>query len=281
MRNEKKDVKKGESDTDSYMQSLLVSNPLRESTLFEAIQTLHLPLGSRGLDVGCGIGLQTLQLAEAVGPSGHVTGLDVAPEFLIRGREIVKKGGLSERIFFQEGDMNNLPFDDDTFEWAWSANCVGYGPWEPLLPLKELVRVVKPGGTVAILVWSSEQLLPGYPLLEARLGATSMGIAPFIRGKKPKMHFLRAMGWFIEVGLKEPTARAFVGSACAPLCDDLYNALAALIEMRWPGVESELEPEDLKEFQRLCKPESPDFILNLPDYYAFFTESMFWGKVPK
>ncbi|MDY6965654.1 MAG: class I SAM-dependent methyltransferase [Halobacteriota archaeon] len=281
MIDEKKDGNMDEYDADSYMRSLLVSNPLRESTLGEAIRTLHLPIGSRGLDVGCGIGLPTLQLAEAVGPSGHVTGLDVASDFLTCGREIVKKGGLSDRIFFQEGDMSNLPFDDDTFDWVWSSDFVGYSPMEPLPLLRELVRVVKPGGTVAILVWSSEQLLPGYPLLEARLGATSMGIAPFIKGKKPEKHFLRALGWFIELGLEEPTARAFVGSACAPLSDDLYNALKALIEMRWPGVESELEPEDLKEFQRLCKPESPDFILNLLDYYSFFTESMFWGRVPR
>ena len=35
------------------------------------------------------------------------------------------------------------------------------------------------------------------------------------------------------------------------------------------------------EFQRLCQPDSPDFILNLPDYYAFFTYTMFYGKVPR
>jgi len=54
--------------------------------------------------------------------------------------------------------------------------------------------------------------------------------------------------------------------------------LIALFEMRWPGVESELTQEDWAEYQRLCLPESPDFILNHPDYYAFFTYSMFRGK---
>jgi demethylmenaquinone methyltransferase/2-methoxy-6-polyprenyl-1,4-benzoquinol methylase len=54
----------------------------------------------------------------------------------------------------------------------------------------------------------------------------------------------------------------------------------ALLEMRWPGVQSEVSQEDWAEFQRLCQPESPDFILDLPDYYAFFTYSMFQGKVP-
>jgi demethylmenaquinone methyltransferase/2-methoxy-6-polyprenyl-1,4-benzoquinol methylase len=49
--------------------------------------------------------------------------------------------------------------------------------------------------------------------------------------------------------------------------------------MRWPGVKSELTPDDWAEYQRLCLPESADFILDHPDYYSFFTYSMFHGKV--
>jgi len=258
-----------------------VSNPLSEAVTPSAIQALQLPPGSRGLDAGCGIGLQALSLAEAVGPAGHVTGLDLSPQFLVHAREIAEKAGLTERISFQQGDVSRLPFDDDTFDWVWSANCVGYAPLEPLPLLRELTRVAKPGGSVAILAWSSQQLLPGYPLLEARLNATSSGIAPFVKGKRPESHFLRALGWFREAGLEEPTARTFVGDAHAPLSDDMRSALMALLDMRWPGVQSELTPEDWAEFQRLCQPESPDFILDLPDYYAFFTYSMFRGKVAK
>ena len=193
-------------DTESYIQSLLVSNPLRESTLHAMIKALQLPKGSRGLDAGCGIGLQCLLLAEEVGLTGHVTGLDVSAEMLDHGREIVKEAGLSERISFQEGDVANLPFDNNTFDWVWSVDCVGYGPWETLSLLKELVRVVKPDGIVAIAAWSSEKLLPGYPRLEARLGATSAGIAPFVQGRKPELHFLRALGWFRELGLAKTKA---------------------------------------------------------------------------
>jgi len=268
------------TDTDTYIQRLAVSNAMAEPTIRSAIQELQLPSGSRGLDAGCGIGLQALLLAEAVGAAGHVTGLDISPEFLLHADEIVKKSGLSERVSFQEGDVRKLPFEDDAFDWAWSANCVGYAPLEPLPLVKELARVVKPGGSVAILVWSSEKLLPGYPLLEARLNATSPGIAPFTKGKSPELHYLRALGWFREVGLEKSTARTFTGDAYAPLPDDLRSALTALFEMRWPEVESELTQEDRAEYQRLCLPESPDFILNLPDYYAFYTFSMFCGNVP-
>ena len=266
-------------DTDAYMQSLSTANPLRRSTLRAAIETLQLPAGSRGLDAGCGIGLQCLLLAEAVGLTGHVTGLDLSTAFLNRGEAIVKAAGLTDRISFQQGDVGNLPFADQTFDWAWSADCIGYGPWEPLPLLKELARVVKPGGIVAISGWSSENLLPGHPRLEARLRATSGGIAPFVHGKKPETHFLRALGWFRELGLKEPDAKVFANSVHAPLSPDIRAALVDLFTMRWPDADTALSSDDLSEFRRLCQPDSPGFILNIPDYYAFFTYTLFRGEI--
>jgi demethylmenaquinone methyltransferase/2-methoxy-6-polyprenyl-1,4-benzoquinol methylase len=176
--------------------------------------------------------------------------------------------------------MNDLPFEDNTFDWVWSMDCVGYAPVEPLPLIRELVRVVKPGGTIAILAWSSQKLLPGYPALEARINATSAGIAPFVRGKSPDKHFNRALGWFWVSGLEAPTAQTFVRTVHAPLSDDEHEELLALFEMRWPGVKAELTPDDWAEFQRLSQPESPNFILNLPDYFAFFTYSLFKGTVP-
>jgi demethylmenaquinone methyltransferase/2-methoxy-6-polyprenyl-1,4-benzoquinol methylase len=276
---DKEDVVEMAADADSYAQALFVSNPLRDPVIRSAIQALQLPLGSRGLDAGCGIGLQAIPLAEAVGSAGHVTGLDLSPELLVYAKENVEKAGLAERITFKEGNLAELPFDDHTFDWAWSMDCVGYLPLDPLPLLLELLRVVKPGGLVAITAWSSEKLLPGHPQLEARLNATIPGIAPFAAGMKPESHFLRALGWFREAGLEEPEAQTFAGDAYAPLTDDLRRALASLFQMRWPGMKEELAREDWEEYQRLCLPESPDFILNRPDYYAFFTYSMFSGFV--
>jgi len=238
-------------------------------------------LGSRGLDAGCGIGSHTLLLAEAVAPDGHVTGLDLFPGFLARAREKAEQSSLSEHVSFRQGDVNKLPFDDDTFDWVWSVDCVGFIPAEPVLLLRELARVVRPGGRVAILLWSSQTLLPGYPLLEARLNATASGIAPFLKGKRPELHFLRALGWFRDAGLKEPTAQTFVGDVHAPIGDAVREALLSLLQMRWGEPRSELSQEDWAEYERLSQPESPDLILDLPDYYAFFTYSMFHGKVPK
>ncbi len=82
-------------DTDTYIRQLTEANPLREEILHSAIRALKLPPGSRGLDAGCGIGLPALLLADAVGPTGHVTGLDISPEFLLHAKEIVANTGMS------------------------------------------------------------------------------------------------------------------------------------------------------------------------------------------
>jgi demethylmenaquinone methyltransferase/2-methoxy-6-polyprenyl-1,4-benzoquinol methylase len=267
------------TDTDTYIQRGVECNPLREPLLRSVVQALQLPKGSRGLDAGCGIGFQALLLAEAIGPTGRVTGLDLSPALLRYAEEAVRKSGLADRIAFQEGDVGKIPFDDETFDWVWSADCVGY-PVGDLLPLlRELARVVKPGGTVAILAWTSQCLLPGYPLLEARLNATCSGFAPYVRGKRPESHFTRALGSFGEAGLEEVEARTFVDDVQAPLSSDIRNALISLFEMLWGEPQPEVSQEDWAEYQRLCRPESPEFILNLSDYYAFFTYSMFRGKV--
>ena len=268
------------SGTERYIQQLAVFDLLREDVIRDVIRSLQLPPGSHGLDAGCGIGLQTLPLADAVGPAGHVTGLDLRPEFLTYAERVADRAGLSERVSFEQGDVRDLPFEDDTFDWAWSADCVGYAPLEPLPLLRELTRVVRPGGIVAIAAYSSETLLPGYPLLEANLRATSAAIAPFVVGRSPQLRFLRALGWFREIGLVGTTARTFAGTGHAPLTDALRAALVALFEMRWPGVESELNREDWVEFQRLCLSDSPDFIVDQPDYTAFFTYTVFSGHVP-
>lgn len=77
-------------DNEPYIQSALLSNPLREPTLREMVRTLHLPDTSRGLYAGRGIGLQCLLLAEEVGYTGHVTGFDISAE-MVESVDLIRK----------------------------------------------------------------------------------------------------------------------------------------------------------------------------------------------
>jgi ubiquinone/menaquinone biosynthesis C-methylase UbiE len=267
------------TETDLYIQRLLESNPLRESLLRKVIQALELPSESHGLDAGCGIGLQTLQLLKAVGSKGHVTGLDILPELLAFGKKMIEKVGFSDQITFREGDVSQLPFEDNSFDWVWSADCIGYPAGELESLLNELIRVVKPGGSIILLGWSSQQLLPGYPLLEARLNGTCSGYLPFLKNKSPEHNFMRASHWFHNAGLNDIQAQTFISDIRAPFSDPQRIALTSLFDMLWGTPQPETSQDDWHEYKRLCNPASENFILDLPDYYGFFTYSMFRGRV--
>jgi ubiquinone/menaquinone biosynthesis C-methylase UbiE len=263
-----------ESDSEKYLRYLVETDPLREQMNLDIVKWLDLPVGSRGLDLGCGGGTQALMLANAVGPEGHVTGFDIRPEFLKYAREVTANKGLSHRVSFEEGDLNRLPFEDATFDWIWSSDCIGY-----LSPSEEVVRVIRPGGTLNLSFWSSDQLLPGYPILEAHLKATNGGIAPFVVGNRPESHHFRTLAKLEALGLTDLKAMTFTTSVFAPLGARMRQAMIDILEMRWPDAESELLEEESELYRRLTDPDSPEFILNLPGYYAFYTYSVFTGRV--
>jgi demethylmenaquinone methyltransferase/2-methoxy-6-polyprenyl-1,4-benzoquinol methylase len=269
------------TNTDLYIQRLLESNPLREPLLRKIIQELGLPVGSHGLDAGCGIGLQTLLLLEAVGSGGHVTGLDILPEMPAHGTAMVAKKGLSNQITFRLGDVNHLPFDDNVFDWIWSADCIGYPAGELPPTLSGLIRVVRSGGRIILLGWSSQSLLPGHPLLEARLNGTCSSYLPFLKDRHPEHHFMRASHWFHDAGLRDIKIQSFVSDIHSLLDGPQRIAIISLFNMLWGTPQPETSQDDWKEYQRLCNPASADFILDIPDYYAFFTYTMIHGRVAK
>jgi demethylmenaquinone methyltransferase/2-methoxy-6-polyprenyl-1,4-benzoquinol methylase len=98
---------------------------------------------------------------------------------------------------------------------------------------------------------------------------------------KPEFHFLCTLGWLRDACLGDLAGYTFVADVHAPLSEGIRSALTATFQMFWGAAQSEVTKEDWVEFERLCQPESPDFILNLPDYYAFLTYSLFRGKVVK
>jgi ubiquinone/menaquinone biosynthesis C-methylase UbiE len=265
---------------ETYLHMLKKTHPMREPVLRQMIEALSIPVGSRGLDVGCGIGLPAMLFADAAGEDGHVTGLDLSEEFINHAGRLARKAGYDTRVIFRQGDFDRLQFDADAFDWAVSIDCVGNHPADPLPALRELSRVVKPGGTVALMGYASQHLLPGHPFLEARLNATPTGIAPFTSSMSPERHFSRALGWFDTLGFEQLESRTFIQTYYAPLAKEIHEGLALLIDMRWGGARAEIPEDDWREFERLCMPDSTDFILNRPDYTCFFTYMLFKGSVP-
>ncbi|QKW10161.1 methyltransferase domain-containing protein [Streptomyces sp. NA04227] len=98
------------------------------------------------LDVGCGPGTITADLAELV-PQGTVTGLDREPGILDRARETVRARGLGN-VDFAQGDVLQLPYPDGAFDVV-HAHQVLQHVSDPVAALTEMRRVCRPGGLVA------------------------------------------------------------------------------------------------------------------------------------
>jgi len=97
------------------MDDQAVTFAMREPVLRTAVKALAPPSGSKGLDAGCGYGLQTLMLAEETGPEGQVTGLDFSPGNLKTAEKITDLAGYSKRVSYREGDVRNLLFENKCF----------------------------------------------------------------------------------------------------------------------------------------------------------------------
>ncbi len=111
---------------------------------------LAAPPGSRLLDVACGSG----QLALIAARHGvDATGIDVAENLVERARERARVEGLSAR--FHEGDAEDLPFADATFDVVASLAGAIFAP-RPEVAAKELLRVCRRGGIVAMANWTPQ-----------------------------------------------------------------------------------------------------------------------------
>jgi demethylmenaquinone methyltransferase/2-methoxy-6-polyprenyl-1,4-benzoquinol methylase len=267
----------------SHADQLGKTNYLTASAIQQAVEALSLPRGSCGLDAGCGIGLDTIRLANAVAPGGKVTGLDRSRAMLDFATENARRSGLQDEIDFQEGNFLNLPFAEDSFDWVWCKDSLwpGFLQADPERGLKELARVVRPSGTVALLYWSSQTFLAGYPDLEARLAVAFSETAPYVKGVKPDHHYLRAMGWMQSVGLLDIQARCFAVQAHAPLDARTRDSIDCCLHMFFDDLQAHVTKEDWTLLQKLIRPDSSEYVLNRPDYYCFVTYSMFTGRASK
>ncbi|TMD11649.1 MAG: ubiquinone/menaquinone biosynthesis methyltransferase [Chloroflexi bacterium] len=100
--------------------------------------------GGSALDVACGSGKLTAELAKIAGDAGRVVGLDFSPQML----DVARRN--HPRLEFMQGDAVSLPFDDASFD----ASSIAFGLRnlaDPIRGLREMLRVVKPGGRAVVL----------------------------------------------------------------------------------------------------------------------------------
>ena len=107
----------------------------------------------RILDLACGTGEPAITLASRIGPTGHVTALDLSADLLAIAAQRARQRGFAN-VTTKQADAQQLPFEDDQFDLATSRFGVMFFP-DIDRALRELVRVLKPGGRACFAAWGS------------------------------------------------------------------------------------------------------------------------------
>lgn len=122
---------------------------MRKHTL-KLIDELEITEGQRVLELGCGTGFVTFEIAERIGEYGKVLGVDLSQGMLGVAQKKLKESSF-ENVEFLHGDMLNslYKFEDESYDIVVCAWAIVYSI--PLKLLKQIYRVLKPGGKVGII----------------------------------------------------------------------------------------------------------------------------------
>jgi demethylmenaquinone methyltransferase/2-methoxy-6-polyprenyl-1,4-benzoquinol methylase len=270
------------SDPEPFTRALERMNRFQEPEAHALIADLELPGGSRGLDVGCGVGLYALWLAEAVGPGGRVLGIEPGEERVQAARTLAGATLPPPRLEFRVGDGTAIDAPDGSFDWVWCGDVLHHIP-DTAGALKEFTRVLRPGGRVTVKESQalSALFLPGHPDLERRIQAAETERGRDEAGERSfqerRQRTLESLG---EAGLVDCSLRAYLLTRRAPLPPAARDYIEKVVFGRNWGerLRPLLGEDDWRRRTAVCAPESPGYILARPDYYCLYPITVFTAR---
>ena len=183
------------------------------------VSRLHIGPDARVLDVATGTGAVAVELVRQYGCS--VVGIDRSPEMLAVARRRVAARGLGTTIELHEGRAETLPFADASFDALTVTYLLRYVD-DPAATIRELARVVRPGGTMALLEFGVPQARPARILWElyVRIALPLAGrllspgwhevgrfLGPSIRDYEARLPLARQLELWSEAGFEDLGAR--------------------------------------------------------------------------
>jgi SAM-dependent methyltransferase len=264
----------GDAPDRSYARKLEQFARFAEPELKRVFADLSLSRGTVALDLGCGPGLATRWLHEALA-DGYVVGADLSLPHLEAAR--------AHHSALVQADGGRPCFRRGTFDFIWACNTVNHlrRPVEALVELRGLLRG---GGRLAL---AQSALLPDMffawdaPLEDAvraachRVYRERYGLAlDDTAGVRGLVRVMRSAG-FASV-----SARTYVIERLQPLCDAARGYLRyAIFEGAWgEKVLPYLSPDERARLQRNCDPESPEYCLEREDFHHIQTLTVCVGR---
>ena len=221
--------------------------PLQAFTTLTAAQLVNharVEKNARVLDVACGTGVVAITAARR---GARSTGLDLTPELLAVARENARIANVD--VAWHEGDVEQLPFDDGSFDVVVSQFGHMFAP-RPDVAVAQMLRVLKPGGTIAFSTWPPELFVGRlFALVGRYMPPLPPGIAPPPAWGDPNV-IRERLGSAVR-DLTFDRGRMAVPALSVPHNRELFERTAGPV-MKLIEVLAASDPAKLAEFRREC-----------------------------
>ena len=177
--------------------------------------------GDRVLDVGCGFGDTAIKLAERVGPSGEVIGIDCCESFLEYGRKEAEARGF-KNVFFREGDALQERFEAD-YDFVFSRFGTMFFE-NPVAGLRNMRSALKPGGKMVHIVWRRAEDNPWLSMAKNEVlrflpppgeGARTCGPGPFSMSDQTMVQKMMEIAGYTDISFTRVDAPVLIGRTVA------------------------------------------------------------------
>lgn len=248
-----------------------------------SLMVAQLPVlpGATVLDVACGDGAYSALLAEKVGPTGHVVALDIEPKYLEYAQKTIPERAIAAQIEFVAGTLEDPPFPLGSFDLVWCAQSL-YSLPEPVAAVKRMARAARPGGIIAVLEDDAlHRLILPWPI-EIELAVRAAELAALVdQSRHPHKYYvgrnLRAV--FREAGVENIRKSTWSSDRAFPLAEAERTFLLEYLKSLHERIASDLDVDSRRAFERLINENSPEFLLDQPDFDLTCIDHVVWGTV--
>jgi ubiquinone/menaquinone biosynthesis C-methylase UbiE len=268
-----------QSDLPHYARMLAAYHQAYCVELREMLAALPIAAGDRVLDIACGDGAYSSWLAEKVGAQGSVTAVDISSAWLQVAQETIERPASRDRVTLCEASIDELPFADDMFDVVWCAQSL-YSLPDTRRALEEMVRVVRPGGIVALLENDTLHhiLLPWPVEMELEIRTAEMRAFEAETDRPRKYYVGRRLTHVLQrAGLAHVAMRPWSSIHQFPLAEVERTFLADYLMSLWRRTAPLLDSETRRQLENLVHPASQDYLLDQPDLAIICLDLLVWG----
>jgi ubiquinone/menaquinone biosynthesis C-methylase UbiE len=232
-----------------------------------AVRDLPLPPRARVLDAPCGGGFYTACFARRLGRAGAITAADLSDAYLARAKRAVAAVHPRPAATFVRADVYHLPFEDASFDAAWCAQSF-ISLDDPAGALRQLRRVVRPGGVVAVLETDEfhHVLLPWPVGLELVVQKAVQAASQKKYGRRTRLYpgrYLRRM--LTAAGLRPRRKKTYAADRQAPFDPGVRRFLELHMHSLTEMIREHLTPDQLSLLDRFVDPDSAECLYRRSD----------------